>query len=112
MKPITIEQSEDLAQRLRGMIEATPTRDLANVIGQLEALKAVAWSRLMSAPAAEPSHSDADLLTAEQVAERLQTTARWVRDNQDRFPKVDLPGRMLRFSAKRLDTMIKNRAYG
>ena len=59
---------------LRSLVEATPTEDLPQLIGELEAAKAVAWSRL-TAPAAdtpELPHAEArNLDIAEAAKQRI-----------------------------------------
>lgn len=109
-EPLTL---EDLQKQIAEVIYAIDPAELPNLIGDLERWKAEAFARLMTPPA-DAQEDDDSLLTAEQVAERLggKTTARWVKDHRDILPVVKLPGRMLRFSEKRLAAMIKRRSYG
>lgn len=108
-------RTPEILAELRAAIDAAPITDLPAIIGQVEGLKAEAFARLVVPAAVSDRDDDAgDLLTAEQVAARLGDgyTSRWVRDNQAKLPRVTLPGRKLRFSAKRLETMIRKRSYG
>jgi hypothetical protein len=108
-------RTPEILAELRAAILEIPPAELPSIIGQVEAVKAEAFARLCAPPPAEAADAPQPevLLTPEQVAERLggDYTARWVREHQDKFPRVRLPGRKLRFSAKRLDEMIRRRGY-
>jgi hypothetical protein len=108
-------RTHEILAALRSEILNGPLEELPALIGQVEALKAEAFARLVT-PVSAPGDDDAGdrLLTAEEVAQRIggNCTLRWVRDHQDQLPRVQLPGRKVRFSAKRLDAMIKRRSYG
>ncbi len=52
------------------------------------------------------------LLTVEETAERLGQKPQWVRAHQDELPRVELPGRTVRFSSRRLEQFIKRRSQG
>ena len=100
---------------LRIEVETAAVADLPAIIGQIEALKAEAFARLL-APQPRASEADGDagdkLLDVDQAAALLHQSPRWVRDHRDELPRVKLPGRLLRFSEKRLASFIKRRGYG
>ena len=92
---------------LERLVESAPLADMAALLGDLERLRALAWTRLNvetrpqthAAPGATPDR----LLTARQAAEILGVKERWVRDHADRLGGVvRLPGKQLRFSEKKL----------
>lgn len=101
---------------LRGEISGIAQAELPAVIGQIEAVKAEAFARLMSEKSVVADvvelESDDRLLTVEEVAQKLGQSSRWVRDHKVELPRVKLPGRTLRFSEKRLAALIKRRSYG
>lgn len=95
-------------------IERALSPELVSIIAELESLKALAYAKL-SRPAPEPTaQSDAGedrLLTVAQAAEILGVSERWVRDHQADLGRVELPGRLVRFSEKRLRTKMKRWSY-
>lgn len=108
-------ETPQIIAALRAEIESVPAGELPAIIGQIEALKAEAFARLVSphGPAEiEPESPHDRLLTVEETANLLGQTSRWVRDHKLKLPRVKLPGRTLRFSEKRLATLIKQRSYG
>ena len=111
-------RTPDLLASLRAEILAAPPADLPSIIGQVEAMKAEAFARLVSQGSSdrkEPVESgDATekLVTIQEAAEILGQSPRWVRDHQNELPRVKLPGRTVRFAAKRLNAFIRRRAYG
>ena len=112
MKSLTYSET---VRRIAELIQGAPVDELPTIIGQIEALKAEAFARLMAPrPDAGEIGQDPDdrLLTADEAAEMLGQTSRWVRDHRLELPRVKLPGRTLRFSEKRLAAMIKRRSYG
>jgi excisionase family DNA binding protein len=54
------------------------------------------------------------LLTAEQVAERLQVTTRyvWKLGREGELPRVDLPGKYVRFDAADVEAFVEQRKQG
>jgi hypothetical protein len=110
-----VNRTPEILAELRDEIHSAPSVDLPSIIGQISALHAEAFARLMqptlSDAVAVPEEGDR-LLTPAEVADRLGQTSRWVRDHQLELPRVKLPGRALRFSEKRLSALIKRRSYG
>lgn len=99
---------------LRAAITAAPVAELPSIIGAVEAVKAEAFARLVArgdTPAEEPD-GDTLLVDADEAARMLGVTSRWVRVHQAQLGRVQLPGRTLRFSAKRIAAMVKRRSYG
>jgi hypothetical protein len=106
-----VNRTPEILTALRQALAAAPAADLPAIIGQIEAVKAEAYIRLMTETAAPTEKiDDSKLLTVDEVAAHLGQSARWVRDHKHELPRVVLPGRLMRFSAKRLESMIKRRS--
>ncbi len=108
-------KTPDLISELRAEIQSAPPGELPSIRGQLAELEAELLARLFAqraVPIAEASSDEsADvLLTVEETAERLGQKAQWVRAHQNELPRVQLPGRSIRFSAKRLDAWLNRRS--
>lgn len=105
-------RAHEILASLREEIGAVPAVELPAIIGQIEAVKAEAFAKLVTpAPAVAETRDDGDrLLTPEEAAEKLAQTSRWVREHSRELKaRVDLPGRTLRFSEQRLDIYLRNR---
>jgi excisionase family DNA binding protein len=81
---------------------------IPDLVGELEALRARLWVRLQAppaAPAAESNGADPDtLLTAQQAADRLGVSKRWMYAHADTLPFTKrLTGGTVRFSSRGLD---------
>jgi len=111
-----VNRTPEIIAELRAAIAHAAAAELPAIVGQVAALQAEALARIVSTrtTAETDDIGEEQLLTAGEVAERLGngTTSRWVRDHQDELPRVDMPGRTLRFSSRRLNAMIKRRSYG
>lgn len=87
-----------LAQILRTLeaaISSVPMAELPGLLGLLEKIKAMGWGRML----AEKQHGDEErLLTASDVAERLQISEYRVREliHQGRIKRAPLDGRAVR----------------
>jgi predicted DNA-binding transcriptional regulator AlpA len=80
--------------------------ELPRFLGELETVRAVAWSRLTSsAPAIQQSRDE--LLDIEEAARRLGISASYLYRNHQRFPFSRRVGRSLRFSAQGMDDYIQ-----
>lgn len=97
---------------LRAAITAAPVAELPSIIGAVEAVKAEAFARLVTPSTAPVAEDESLLVDADEAARMLGVTSRWVRDHQSKLGRVELPGRKLRFSAKRIAAMVKRRSYG
>ena len=108
----------ELLASMRVEIRDAHIADLPVIIGQLETLRAEAFARLFTTAVAsstrpEPGTSDGEdrLLNVDETATMLGVKPGWVFRHQAELPRVSLPGRAVRFSAKRLAAFIKRRSY-
>jgi len=109
-------RTPDLIAALRSEIHVAPFADLPSILGQVAALEGEVLARLVTPqqqvrpPDEDRPSDDGDrLLTVAETAQRLGQKTRWVRAHQNELPKAQLPGRSLRFSAKRLDAWMRRR---
>ncbi len=96
---------------LRSLVEATPTEDLPQLIGELEAAKAVAWSRL-TAPAAdtpELPHAEARNLDIAEAAKRLGMSRDWLYRHASELPFALRIGRRVVFDSLALERWNRRR---
>jgi len=108
----TVRRTELIA-RLHDEIETADTSDLPLISGGLEELRLRIQLRLSSTEVRPlPENTSDRLLTADEVAERLCQKPRWVYAHRKELPVVELPGRSLRFSEKRLNSYIQRRLAG
>ena len=85
---------------------ALASDELPRFLGELETVRAIAWSRLTtSAPATQQSRDE--LLDIDEAARRLGVSASYLYRNHQRFPFIRRMGRSLRFSAQGLDSYIQ-----
>jgi predicted DNA-binding transcriptional regulator AlpA len=85
---------------------ALASDELPRFLGELETVRAVAWSRLTtSAPATQQSRDE--LLDIDEAAHRLGISASYLYRNHQRFPFSRRVGRSLRFSAQGMDDYIQ-----
>jgi len=94
--------------------EILKKEDLPSIIGELAKLQAEALASLTTPQlvAVQPNDENGDdgrLLTVAQVAERLNEKEQWVRAHQDELPRVQLPGRSIRFNERKLEAWLKRR---
>jgi predicted DNA-binding transcriptional regulator AlpA len=103
----------ELIAQLHGHIETAQMSELPAISGALEELRLRIQLRLSSTDVRPlPENTSDRLLTADEVAERLGQKPRWVYAHRKELPVVDLPGRSLRFSEKRLNSYIQRRLAG
>lgn len=80
--------------------------ELPHLLGELETVRAVAWSRLtVPAPASQQARDE--LLDIEAAAGRLRVSESYLYRNHRRFPFSRRVGRSLRFSASGIDSYIQ-----
>ncbi|HUF77150.1 MAG TPA: helix-turn-helix domain-containing protein [Longimicrobiales bacterium] len=99
-------------------VAQVPPEAIPGLIGEAEALKAALWARLQasSAPQAPTPTSNGNgkadhLLTAQQAAERLGVSKRWVYRKAESLPFTRrLSGGTLRFSERGLERWKELRA--
>lgn len=77
-------------------------------LGELETVRAVAWSRLTTTQAPTTQQSRDELLDVDQAAGRLGISASYLYRNHQRFPFSRRVGRSLRFSALGIDSYIQD----
>jgi predicted DNA-binding transcriptional regulator AlpA len=82
--------------------------ELPRFLGELETIRAVAWSRLTAAAPATQQARD-ELLDIEQAAGRLGLSCSYLYRNHRQFPFTRRVGRALRFSAAGLEDYIQQR---
>ena len=93
---------------LERLVATVAPADVPALLGELERLRALAWTRLNveARPAAAPRAPAATadrLLAAREAAKILGVRERWVRDHADRLGgAVRLPGKQVRFSERKL----------
>jgi excisionase family DNA binding protein len=118
--PSLASRAPELLAALLAEIECAPHGELPAIHGELARLDAHLLLRL-SMPAATPlpeeetTSPEVDpagdrLLTVEEAAAILGQKPQWVRAHQNELPRVMLPGRNVRFSAKRLESWIRRRS--
>ena len=83
-----------------------PADELPRFLGELETVRAVAWSRL-TAPAPLAQQSRDQLLDVEEAAIRLGFSTSYLYRNHQRFQFSRRVGRSLRFSAQGIDNYIQ-----
>jgi excisionase family DNA binding protein len=94
----------NLLERLRAVACDLPARELPNFIGELEAVKAIAWSRLGS-PVASLPHDE--LLSVELAAQRLGVSKDYLYRHSEQYPFTRRAGRKLLFSASGIEKHIR-----
>jgi excisionase family DNA binding protein len=96
-------------------VDALPAESLPGLIGQAEELKARVWTRLQAgartpAPAPADTSGPDRLLTADEAAERLGVSKRWVYRRADSLPFTRrLTSGTLRFSERGMDRWQRSR---
>ncbi len=102
-----------LIEELRGEIQTAAAAELPSIRGQLAMLEAEILVRLTTPHQNGASDEDVDtLIDVKEVAERLKVSERYVRKHSDELGRVSMPGSPLRFSSKKLNSIIKRRGYG
>lgn len=91
-------------------IQEARIEELPNLIGNLEALKAVAWSRITTANAraGAAAHADENLSVAE-AARRLGISRHYLYRHAHRFPFTVKIGRRVLFSTRGLEVWLQRR---
>jgi excisionase family DNA binding protein len=98
-----------LLQQLDDALADLAADEIPEVVGELARLDAVLRLRLASpAPPEGPAPADR-LLTPEEVAERLKQKVSWVYAHRNDLPAVNIGGRSLRFSERRLEAYLRRR---
>jgi predicted DNA-binding transcriptional regulator AlpA len=91
---------------LRSLVEETPAPELPQLIGELEAARAVAWARL-TAPAADKPHDEpgqeARNLDVAEAAKRLGISRDWLYRHASELPFALRIGRRVVFDSLALE---------
>ena len=103
---LAVKVSELLAELERQIGTVNPGQCLA-ILGPLEQLKALAYSRIM-VPATGKVKAQIEpirehYLTVREVSERLKVTRRWVSENKKRFLYIQPTRKTLRFSEQGIE---------
>ena len=94
-------------QLVLNSVRDLPAEELPGLIGELEVVKATAWSRL-TAPT--PTHSERDeLLSVLEAARRLGVSEDYLYRHSREYPFTRRQGRKLLFSALGIDKFIKQK---
>lgn len=93
-------QIKALLEELSQAISALDVKDCPSIIGGLEHLKALAWSRLTAAQAASNVPAQAPVehwLSVKEVAERFHVTDKWLYKHKKNLPHSQPTRKTLRF---------------
>jgi predicted DNA-binding transcriptional regulator AlpA len=90
-----ITELETVLDRVRGL----PTDELPRFLGDLETVRAVAWSRLTSPPHPAPENAADELLDVKAAAARLGISSSYLYRRHKQFPFTRRVGTALRFSS-------------
>ena len=91
---------------LRSLVEETPAPELPQLIGELEAARAVAWARLTAPHADKPSDvsgQEARNLDVAEAARRLGISRDWLYRHAPELPFALRIGRRLVFDSVALE---------
>ncbi len=91
---------------LRSLVEGTPTPELPQLIGDLEAARAAAWARLTAPATAKPSESlgqDFRNLDVAEAAKRLGMSRDWLYRHASGLPFAVRIGRRVVFDSVALE---------
>lgn len=106
-----IASSLDVRQSLDAVLKAareSHAEDLPDLIGKLEAIKAIAWARL-TVPTPAPAHDE--LIAVTEAAHRLGISENYLYTHHREYPFTRRQGRKLLFSAAGIERYIQqNRA--
>ncbi len=97
---------------LRSLVEGTPAPELPQLIGELEAAKAVAWARLAARAADVPSdvsHAEARNLDITEAAKRLGMSRDWLYRHASELPFALRIGRRVVFDSLALERWNRRR---
>jgi len=83
---------------LAHVIEGATLEQCPHLLGELERLKASLWLKMATGPHKATTPPADCLLTAEEVAQRLQVTKEYVYRHASRYPFTVREGRYVRFS--------------
>jgi predicted DNA-binding transcriptional regulator AlpA len=105
-------QIRALLEQLSQAISALDGKDCPSIIGGLEQLKALAWSRMTAfQPAGNVSASFTNerFLSAKEVAEKFQVTVKWLYKHKKKMPHTQPTRKTLRFPEGPIQRWFANR---
>ena len=110
--PDTMERGTRAATRTTTLLPwdyllSVPHSEIPAVVGELECAKVTLLARLLESENRGPK--DDPLLTADQVAEKLQVERKWIYRHKDKLGAVELSRRNLRFPTSAVDAYIRRR---
>ena len=90
---------------LRSLVEETPAPELPQLIGDLEAARAVAWARLTAPATEKPSDADGEArnLDITEAAKRLGMSKDWLYRHASELPFALRIGRRVVFDSVALE---------
>lgn len=89
-------------------IRAADAHELPAIVGELEALKAVAWSRMIAPPRERDEGADLNV-SADEAARRLGLSKDYLYRHADELPFTVKIGRRVLFSARGLEKWNRQR---
>jgi len=99
-------EADALLERLLQVARELPAGELPDLIGQLEAFKAMLWGRLLT-PTTPQEHDE--LLDVAEAARRLGVSEDYLYRHSGEYPFTRRQGRKLLFSAQGIDRFIKQK---
>ncbi len=108
MTPNGVPILTETLRNLEAAISSVPMAEIPALLGSLERVKAIGWSRMVIRPQLEPqpeTTSKSTLLTAQQVAERLNVPKSFVYEaaRQGKLKPVKLGEKYVRFTQGTVD---------
>ena len=97
----------DLLSQLGDALADVPAEEVPELIGHLEAVKALAWARLVTVQGA--INSTDELLEVDEAASLLKVSADFLYRHHGDFNFTVRMGRNLRFSRQGIDDYIRER---
>lgn len=94
------------------VVEQAPAAQCPRLLGELEKLKASLWLRMTTGSQACSTQGTDRLLTADEVAERLNVTPAFIYKKARQYPFTIRQGRYVRFSQNGLERYLKQRQGG
>ena len=105
----TLPSLDDLVTDPSRMEDVTP-QEAGEMLVKLSGIQTVLMSRVLSGNGNGNHAQQDDLLDAEEAAKRLNCKVGWIRQHTKNLPfTVRISPRRVRFSAKKIETYLKNR---
>src|ERR1700688_1857403 len=88
-------------------VRTVPHSEIPKLLGDLEFIKSVAFTRLIEPP---PARAPDELLDVNETAKRLHVSPAYLYQNHGKFSFVRRVGNKLLFSANGLDSYLKHKS--